>query len=127
MTLNTHPENETLAKKVANLAQAIHLGENPQGKFLWSDEDDAYLCDQDTYDWWAEYIENAEQTEIEARDLAERLGVSYTQVIDRIRQHTGLDYDQHRQEAIAAMLDLEAECEPNPPAYVQGGEWVESL
>lgn len=77
------------------------------GQFEWSDEDDAYLVSQDDYDWWVKYISDLETTEAEAEALAERLGISVDDVMDRIGEYQDGDYDSHRHQAQRAMQNLE--------------------
>jgi hypothetical protein len=79
------------------------------GQFVWSDEDDAYLADQNTYDWWAQYIADSEATESEAEALAADLGLGLSDVRMRINETSGNDYEYHRSEAVRTMQDIRDE------------------
>lgn len=79
------------------------------GQFTWSEEDDAFLADQTTYEWWAKYISDTEATEVEARALADELGISYTDIMERIGEYQYGDYEDHRRQAMSAMNDLREE------------------
>lgn len=76
------------------------------GQFEWSEEHNAYRATQDTYDWWARYIEDNETTEREAQQLAEELDISVEDVYYNIQVNTRSDYGNHRSEAIQAMQIL---------------------
>lgn len=79
------------------------------GQFVWGDEADAYLCNQETYDWWAQYIRDAEATEAEATALAGELGISVADVLMAIDANQDGDYAAHRDRALIAMEQLRDE------------------
>ena len=35
-----------------------NTGATINGQFTWSEQDDAYICDQGTYDWWRKVIDD---------------------------------------------------------------------
>ncbi len=74
-----------------------------EGRFVWSEEEDAYLADQDTYDWWSAYITDSNTTDQEVIALADELGISKSIIHNRIATNTSADYDRHRKEALIAM------------------------
>lgn len=78
------------------------------GQFVWSEEDDAYLTEQHTYDWWAQYIADSEATEEEIEALAEELDIAVSVIRERIEEGMyGInDYEDHRGVAVQAMSDL---------------------
>lgn len=76
-------------------------------QFTWSADADAYLTDQATYDWWANYIDGQQQTNADIQALADATGLSYTDIAWRIEH--GYDYDLHRVEAVAALDRIRAE------------------
>lgn len=79
------------------------------GQFTWSEEDNAYIADQDTYDWWAGYISDADQTESDVTELAEKLGIDESNIWFRIEADSGNDYSDHRSNAIRTMAEIEDE------------------
>lgn len=83
-----------------------NAGALSDGQLVWSEEDDAYLCDQGTYDWWAQYIADTEATEAEAQALADELGIPVADVTDHIGTYQYGDYEMHRAQAVQAMSDL---------------------
>ena len=64
-----------------------NAGSFVDGQFVWSEEDDAYLATTETYDWWAKYIEDQEQTERDMEELADELGMSASDVRFYISEH----------------------------------------
>lgn len=80
------------------------------GQFVWSDEDDAYIANQDTYDWWAQYIDDTNATLEDVETLAEKLDIDAGIIWDRIDHYTDGDYGSHRNRSIQAMRDIEEEC-----------------
>lgn len=86
-----------------------NAGALSDGQFVWDDERSAYLCDQDTYDWWAQYICALEQTDIEVGELADELNLDPTIVMERVGAYQDNDYEQHRPAAVRAMQELRDE------------------
>lgn len=86
-----------------------NAGAFDDGQFAWSEGDDAYIASQDTFEWWEKYISDTLKTEKEAQALADRLGISLTDVMERIDQEQDGDYEMHRKRAIKAMRELEEE------------------
>lgn len=103
--------NITWRQNGVNWAQDLigNAGAMNDGQFVWSDDDDAYIASQDTFDWWAKYIADSEATNDEGRQLAESLGIDEEIVRERIEQNTGHDYGDHRKQAIRAMNELREE------------------
>ncbi len=86
-----------------------NAGAFADGQFVWSDEDDAHLCDQETYDWWDQYINDYETTEDDMVNLAKALNIDLQIIRERVGQYQDNDYEQHRSRAIYAMNDLRSE------------------
>lgn len=84
-------------------------GTDQDGKFAWSEEDNAYLASQDTFDWWNKYISDYEATESEIQALADKLDVDTWTIRERIQQYQDGDYEMHRGHAITAMQEIEEE------------------
>ena len=40
------------------------------GQFEWNEEFDAYICDQETYDWWEEVISDNQELDNRIHELA---------------------------------------------------------
>lgn len=78
------------------------------GQFKYDYDADVYVSDQDTYDWWAQYIADHEATEREIVELAGKLGISESDIRDRISDAmAGInDYEDHRRVAIQAMSEF---------------------
>lgn len=81
------------------------------GQFVWSEDDNAYIATQGTFDWWAKYISDSNSTDEEVAELAGKLGISESVILDRIADHmAGVnDYEDHRKAAIAAMSEIKEE------------------
>lgn len=81
------------------------------GQFAWSEEDNAYLADEATYDWWHNYIVESNTTDDEVAELANELGIDESVIRERIADRmAGVnDYDDHRKVAVAAMDEIAAE------------------
>lgn len=86
-----------------------NAGALSDGQFTWSEEDDAYLTDQDTFDWWDKYISDYKTTEEEIRALADKLGIDTWTVTERVQKYQDGDYEMHRGAAITAMQEIEEE------------------
>jgi len=86
-----------------------NTGALSDGQFAWSEEDNAYITDQDTYDWWAEYISDTEQTESDVTETAEKLGIDESVIWERIHNDVGNDYDDHRSSALRAIEEIKEE------------------
>jgi hypothetical protein len=89
------------------------------GRFTWSEEDNAYLVDQAEYDWWAKYIADQERTEQEVEALADELDIDADIIWERIEENTGGDYEDHRGQAIQAMNDIRDELAQSPAIVAQ--------
>jgi len=91
-----------------------NTGALSDGQFVWSEEENAYIASQHTYDWWARYISDSEATDAEVEALATKLGVDIGDVRERIADYSvrlgnDADYESHRRDAIAAMREIEEE------------------
>lgn len=86
-----------------------NAGAISDGQFEWSEEDDAYLASQDTFDWWNKYIADMETTQTEVENLADDLNIDASIIRQRVEAETGSDYEMHRHEAIQAMKEIEEE------------------
>lgn len=88
-----------------------NAGELIDGQFTWSEEDDAYLVSQDTYDWWSQYISDYEQSEQDIADAAHDLDMSIADVRERVSMaFEGInDYEMHRRTTIDALAELRDE------------------
>jgi len=105
VTLNIIDDNEIdWTNDLIGNAGALH-----DGQFTWSDEDNAYIADQDTYDWWSNYIRDTDATDQDVESLARKLGIGESVIRERIAKNTGNDYEEHRSEAVFAMRELEEE------------------
>lgn len=80
------------------------------GQFVWSEDDDAYVADQDTFDWWQRYITDSYATDDEVAALAKDLGIDEEGVRFRIGQAQDGDYERHRDIAIMVMEEIREEC-----------------
>jgi hypothetical protein len=80
-----------------------NAGALTDGQFTWSEEADAWFCDADTYEWWAAYIAGVEQTDADIAELAADLELSPGDVRAYVQVNTDLDYEQHRNQSIAAL------------------------
>ena len=40
-----------------------NTGALTDGQFIWDDDRDAYLCDQDTFDWWEKVVNDNQELE----------------------------------------------------------------
>lgn len=78
-------------------------------QFIWSEEEGAYLTDQDTYDWWDKYIIDSNATDEEVTAMADELGVEEGIITERIAANTSTDYERHRWEAKQAMASIREE------------------
>lgn len=87
-----------------------NTGAMNDGQFVWSEEDNAYLADQETYDWWDRYITQYNRTCDEVQELASEFGIDESIIYDRIADMTNHhDYETHRRSALLAMHDIRAE------------------
>lgn len=76
------------------------------GQFVWSEEDDAYLATQDTFDWWMKYISDTNATIEDVNSLADELDIDADIIWDRIDHYSDGDYGTHRNRAIQAMNEI---------------------
>ena len=77
------------------------------GQFVWSEEDNAYLTSQETYEWWDKYFDDFATTEREIAEIAERLGIDAEVIRLRVQYNTGTDYEMHRWEARQVLDEIE--------------------
>lgn len=77
-----------------NIEWTLDLVTAPQ---YWNKETEQYEMSQGDYEWWAEYIDNYENDEQEAQELADELGITLSEVQERISDALdGInDYDDH--------------------------------
>jgi hypothetical protein len=86
-----------------------NTGAFSDGLLVWSEEDDAYEANQETFDWWSEYISGYEATETEIEELASKLNIDPWIIRERIGKAQDTDYEYHRGCAITAMQEIEEE------------------
>ena len=51
-----------------------NTGALSDGQFVWDDEQDAYICDQDTFDWWSKVVSDNESLENRIHELSQQHG-----------------------------------------------------
>lgn len=51
-----------------------NTGALSDGQFVWDDEKDAYICDQDTFDWWSKVVYDNESIENRVYELCKKHG-----------------------------------------------------
>lgn len=71
------------------------------GQFIWDEEQDAYLCDQVTFDWWAKVVADHELLENRIFELYKEYG---DKVYDVIIDAGNVDLEDHAA-AMNAALD----------------------
>jgi hypothetical protein len=87
-----------------------NAGAKTDGQFTWDDEEEVYLAEQGTYDWWHDYIADYEATEEAITALAEKLDVQRWEIVKRVGEaQDGVDYDRHHEVAMQALEEYEAE------------------
>lgn len=110
--INETGEIKTLSiidsKTGVNWAQDLigNAGAFSEGEFEWSEDDNAYLADEVTYEWWAEYIADSQTTQDEVDDLAETLNMSADEINMLIANNLHGDYEMHRKDAIGTMAQI---------------------
>lgn len=90
-----------------------NAGALDDGQFTWSDEDDAFIASQDTFDWWQQYINDTLATDEDAALLAEELDIDVSIIREQIEKETGNDYGDHRAEALRTMDEIRREYRDN--------------
>jgi hypothetical protein len=80
-----------------------NAGALQDGQFEYDYDTDVYLTNQDTFNWWNEYIINENKTESDIVLLAEELRINESIIRERIAENTGNDYEDHRKQAIFVM------------------------
>lgn len=78
-------------------------------QFVWNDDDEVFEASQADVDWWQNYINDLEKTDADVAGLAEELGISESDIRERISDETGPDYEMHRSEARRAMQAIRDE------------------
>lgn len=69
-----------------------------------TDESDNIIMSQGDYDWWAEYISDTYRTEDEAKALADKIGMDYSDLMMEISAAMAdTDMDGHRNAAVYVM------------------------
>lgn len=81
------------------------------GQFVWSEDDDAYIASQGTFDWWVKYIDDTNATLEDVSNLADDLDIDASIIWDRIDHDTDGDYGAHRSRAINALKSIREEYE----------------
>lgn len=94
---------------VGNAGAIAGPNEDGEDKFKWSEEDDAYLCSQSTYDWWSTYISDYYKTESEIKALSEKIGLEDWLIWEAVGEAQGPDYARHRMQAIRTLTWFEHE------------------
>ena len=51
-----------------------NTGALSDGQFVWDDEQGAYVCDQDTFDWWSKVVSDNESLENRIYELSQQHG-----------------------------------------------------
>lgn len=77
----------------------------------WSDDENCHLADQETVDWWRQYISDTDRTEAEAESMAQKYNIDIRDIIGAIQSELGPDYNDHRNQAIYAMDKIREERE----------------
>ena len=57
------------------------------GKFIYDDELDAFICDQETFDWWNEIITNQQALLYKIQKLNEKYGKD---VVDKVIESSSM-------------------------------------
>lgn len=85
-----------------------NAGALTDGQFVWDDDADVWRADEDTVNWWAQYISDTEQTWREATELADELGVSVADITERIDKgmQAPNDYETHRRDAVRVLAEI---------------------
>lgn len=81
--------------------------------FIWDDEADAYRADQETYDWWETYLENALADAEELKSLYEtyaREDIEAIIIEEKAGVHTDMDCEHDEWQDIFARI--RNECTP---------------
>lgn len=85
-----------------------NAGAFDDGQFVYEYDEDVYVADQTTFDWWAGYIADTNQTDREIAELSAKIGVSESDIRERIAaEMAGVnDYEDHRKAAVRAMREM---------------------
>lgn len=83
-----------------------NAGALDDGQFVYEYDEDVYLADQATFDWWAGYIADTNQTDREIAELSAKIGVSESDIRERIAAEMTDDYGDHRKAAVRAMREM---------------------
>lgn len=51
-----------------------NTGAHTDGQFEWDEDKDAYICDQDTFDWWSKVVDDNQKLEDRIYQLREEHG-----------------------------------------------------
>lgn len=79
------------------------------GQFVWDDDEDIYVADRGTVDWWWSYIDDYYDVEWHITDLAERLGLDRDKICMQVGDAQDDDYTRHREIAMQVLEEIEAE------------------
>lgn len=106
-----------------DMAQDI-IGNSGETNIRWDKDEEVYISDADTIDWWKTYFTDLDKTRDEVKQLAAETGLSEEYILDRIAQNIGNDYGDERSESVQAMNDIRAEVSSN---FVTTAEAAEIL
>ena len=100
-------------------------GDFANGQFVYNPDDYTYTADQDTYDWWKQYIDDTNKTDEEIDELASQLEdngydpvdhidggqpqSAYQYIRNLVNQSTDTDYELHRQAGVNTMDEIKQE------------------
>jgi hypothetical protein len=56
------------------------------GQFVWDEDQDAYVCDQETFDWWQKVVEENQELEYRIHELKEEHG---SDEVDKVLEELG--------------------------------------
>ena len=79
------------------------------GQFVWDDDEDIYVADCGTVDWWWSYIDDYYDVEWHITDLAERLGLDRGKICMQVGEEQDGDYTRHHEVAMRVLEEIEAE------------------
>lgn len=52
-----------------------NTGDLDNGQFVYDEDQDAYICDQDTFDWWEKVLADHQEVDDRIKSLSDQFGV----------------------------------------------------
>jgi len=61
-------------------------GATTDGQFYWDDDNECYLCDQKTYDWWADHMAKYEAADEKLHEYKQGLLANGEHVLEKFQE-----------------------------------------